>query len=355
MRLAKSRNKIDKIDHDIIDLLNKRAEVTLEVRKIKKGLKKDIYTPHREKEIYEKILKNNKGPLREESLKAIYREIMSGSLSLQKPIEIAYLGPSLTFTHLAALSKFGSSVGYIDCSGIGEVFGEVEKGRADYGVVPIENSIEGAVNHTFDMFVNSDLKVCSEIYLEISHNLLGSAKNVKKIKKIYSHPQVFAQCRIWIEKNIPRAELIEVSSTSKAAELTAKSKSDTACIANKLAAKKYGLKVLSSAIEDTAHNVTRFLVIGKTLTEPTGDDKTSIMLSIKDKVGALHDILIPFKKNKINLTKIESRPSRLKAWEYYFFVDLEGHYTNKKIKKAVKELGNGCDYIKVLGSYPISK
>jgi len=355
MRLAKSRRKIDKIDDKVVALLNERAKESLNVRKIKKSLNKDIYTPHREKEVYEKILKNNKGPLSEESLKAVYREIMSGSLSLERPVEIAYLGPSLTFTHLAALSKFGSSVGYIDCSGIGEVFNEVEKGRANYGVVPIENSIEGAVNYTFDMFVNSDLKICSEIYLEISHNLLGSVKDLSKIKRVYSHPQVFAQCRKWIEKNIPKAELIEVSSTSRAAELSSRIKKDTACIASRLAAKKYKLKVLSASIEDTAHNVTRFLVIGNTSADSTKKDKTSIMFSIKDKVGALHDMLVPFKKNKINLTKIESRPSQLKAWEYYFFVDLEGHYTNKTLRKALKELGKGCSYLKVLGSYPIGK
>ena len=355
MRLVKTRRKIDLIDKRIIELLNKRAKETLNVREIKNKLNEGIYTPHREKEIYDRIEKINKGPLSKKSIKAIYREIMSGSLSLGRPLAVAYLGPSLTFTHLAAIDKFGSSVKYIDCSGIGEVFNEVEKGRADYGVVPIENSIEGAVNYTFDMFVNSDLKVCSEIYLEISHNLLSNTKDMKKIKKVYSHPQVFAQCRNWIEKNIPRAELIEVSSTSKAGELASKAKKGTACIANLKASEKYNLNVLSSSIEDTEHNVTRFLVIGKRTAKPTKNDKTSIMFSVKDKVGALHDILMPFKRNRINLTKIESRPSRIKAWEYYFFVDLEGHSTDKKVKKALSELGRGCSYLKVLGSYPAGK
>ncbi|MFC1576130.1 prephenate dehydratase [Candidatus Omnitrophota bacterium] len=354
MRLTRSRREIDRIDKKIVGLLNKRAKETLNVRKIKSNLKKDLYTPHREKEVYQKVVEENRGPLSGESMKAIYREIMSGSLSLERPVRVAYLGPPLTFTNIAALSKFGSSVEYIDCSGIGEVFNEVDKGRADYGVVPIENSIEGAVNYTFDMFVNSDLKVCSEIYLEISHNLLSKVKSTKKIKAVYSHPQVFAQCRRWIEKHIPRAELIEVSSTSKAAELSAKKK-NTACIASLLASKKYGLRTLARSIEDTAHNVTRFLVIGTNAAEPTGNDKTSIMFSVKDRVGALHDILVPFKRNKINLTKIESRPSRLKAWEYYFFVDLGGHYKDKKVKKALLELRRGTTFIKVLGSYPIGK
>lgn len=354
MHLDTQRRRIDQIDGKIIELLNKRAKESLEVRKIKRILGKDIYTPHREKEIYEKILKKNNGPLSPESIKAIYREIMSGSLSLENPIRVAYMGPPLTFTHLAALSKFGSSVDYVDCGGIGEVFSEVDKGRADYGVVPVENSIEGAVNYTFDMFVNSDLKICSEIYLEISHSLLSKAKNLKKIKTVYSHPQVFAQCRQWIEKNIPRLELIEVSSTSKAAQLSSK-KSNTACIASPLAAKKYALKILARSIEDTAHNVTRFLVIGANPAEPTREDKTSIMFSLKDRVGVLHDALVPFKKNRINLTKIESRPSRLKAWEYYFFVDTEGHYKDKKVKKALSELERSCTYLKVLGSYPVGK
>lgn len=354
MRLNKSRRKIDEVDEKILDLLNKRAKETLAIRRIKKRLKQDIYTPHREKEVYKNVLEKNKGPLTDGSIKAIYREIMSGSLSLETAIKVAYLGPQLTFTHLAALDKFGSSVDYVDCVDIGEVFNEVEKKRADYGVVPIENSIEGAVNHTFDMFVDSGLKICSEIYLEISHNLLGKVKDLKSIKRVYSHPQVFAQCRRWIEKNIPRAELIEVSSTSKAALISSKRK-NTAGIASKLAAKKYCLKILSESIEDTAHNVTRFLVIGRNTAGITRKDKTSIMFSVKDKVGALHDMLVPFKKNKINLTKIESRPSRLKAWEYYFFVDLEGHFKDKRVKKVIRELGNACSHLKVLGSYPVGK
>lgn len=353
-RLTTTRNKIDEIDTRIVDLLNKRAQLTLKIRTIKKKIKQDIYTPHREKEIYDNVIKKNKGPLSKESLKAIYREIMSGSLSLERPIRVAYLGPPLTFTNLAALKKFGSSVDYVDCSGIGEVFNEVEKERSDYGVVPIENSIEGAVNYTFDMFVDSEMKICSEIYIEISHNLLSGIKDLKRIKRVYSHPQVFAQCRSWIEKNIPRSELIEVSSTSKAAQLSSH-RTNAACIASLLAAKRYGLKVLAKSIEDASHNVTRFLVVGRNMAQPTGHDKTSIMFSIKDKVGALHDILIPFKKNAINLTKIESRPSKMKAWEYYFFVDLNGHYENKDVKKALSQLNRQCTYLKVLGSYPIGK
>jgi len=354
MRLVKSRKKIDSLDKKIIELLNERAKETLKVKTIKKKLKKDLYTPHREREIYRNIAKENRGPLSDISMKAIYREIMSGSLSLERPVKVAYLGPPLTFTHLAALSKFGSSVEYVDCSSIGEVFNEVEKRGADYGIVPIENSIEGAVNYTLDMFVNSGLRICSEVYLEISHNLLGSTNNLKGIKKVYSHPQVFAQCRQWIEKNIPKADLVEVSSTSRAAEISLKEK-NSACIASLLAARKKRLKVLAQSIEDIPHNVTRFLVIGTNSAEPTAQDKTSIMFSVKDRIGALHDMLVPFKKHGVNLSKIESRPSRMKAWEYYFFVDIKGHSRDKKVKKAIQDLEPKCSYLKVLGSYPVGK
>ncbi len=354
MRLISHRRNIDEIDGKIIELLNKRAKVTLEVRKIKKGLKKSVYTPHREKEVYERVLKNSKGPLSAESLKAIYREVMSGSLALEKPLGIAYLGPEATFTHIAALKKFGRSLSYIECKSIGEVFTEVERGRADYGVVPIENSTEGAVNYTLDMFINSTLKICSEIYLPIEHNLLSKKASLKAIKKVCSHEQVFAQCRIWLEKNLPNVKLATYASTTQAA-VAAKSENKCAAIASELAAKKYGLNVLARSIEDSSRNVTRFLVIGKELTEPSGGDKTSIVFSLKDKIGVLHDALIPLKRNKINLTKIESRPSPQKAWEYYFFVDMEGHYKDRKLQKALKQLEKSCVYFKILGSYPVGK
>jgi chorismate mutase (EC 5.4.99.5)/prephenate dehydratase (EC 4.2.1.51) len=216
--------------------------------------------------------------------------------------------------------------------------------------VPIENSIEGAVTHTMDMLVDSDLKICSQLILEISHNLL-SKSSMKSLRKIYSNPQVFGQCRIWLEKNLPRVECIEVSSTSRAAQICIREKT-SGCIASILAAKVYGLKVIAKDIEDTPHNITRFLVIGKNDVSPTGDDKTSIVFSIKDKVGALHNMLVPFRRHKINLTRIESRPSKKKAWDYYFFVDLEGHRQSKNVKAALNNLEDKCKYLKILGSYP---
>ncbi|MGE4358118.1 MAG: prephenate dehydratase [Candidatus Omnitrophota bacterium] len=352
MNLSQLRKRIDSLDKKIVELLNRRAELTLEIGKVKKKLKESVYVPDRESEVYRKVCKHNSGPLKDESLIAIYREIMSSSLSLEKALKIAYLGPAATFTHLAALRKFGSQVDYIDCRSITDVFNEVEKGNADYGVVPIENSIEGAVTHTLDMFVDSDVNICSEISLEIKHNLLANCRK-NQIRKVYSNPQVFGQCRIWLESNLPRVELIEVSSTTKAAEIASREKF-SAAIASEMAAERYGLRILASSIEDSPHNVTRFLVIGRSLTRPTGKDKTSIMFSIKDRVGALHAMLFPFKKYNINLTKIESRPSKRKPWDYYFFVDLEGHMEDKKVKKALAELGKICTYLKILGSYPVS-
>ncbi|MDD5617474.1 MAG: prephenate dehydratase, partial [Candidatus Omnitrophica bacterium] len=323
IQIKNKRKKIDSLDNKIIKLLNERAELSKGIGSIKKSLNKGIYAPEREKEIIKNIKNTNKGPLSNDSIMAVYREIMSGSLSLEKPLTIAYLGPEATFTHLAALHKFGSMVSYSACDSISEVFLDVERGSSDYGVVPIENSIEGAVSHTLDMFMDSDLKICAEIMLNITHNLLANCR-IKDIKKVYSKLEVFGQCRIWLQVHLPKVELIEVSSTTKAAQIASKEK-NAACIASTLAAKVYNLKIIAKEIEDSPHNITRFLVISKNDVMPTKEDKTSIMFSIKDKVGALHDMLVPFKKHKINLTKIESRPSKKRAWDYYFYLDLNGH------------------------------
>ncbi len=350
MILTKLRKKIDTLDEKILALLNERASITVEIGKNKIKNSKSPYVPNREKEIYDHVLNANKGPLPNFIVSAIYREIMSGSLALEKSIKVAYLGPPATFTHLAALKKFGASLNYYPCNSITEIFTEVERGRAEYGVVPIENSIEGAINHTLDMFIESDLIICSEISLEISHNLMARCP-MNRVKKVYSKFEVFGQCRMWLESNLPKAELIDVSSTTKAAEIATKER-NSAAIASTLASACYGLKILAESIEDSAHNITRFLVIGKVQSAPTKKDKTSIMFSIKDKVGALHDMLIPFKRNGINLTKIESRPSKKKAWEYYFFVDLQGHAENPKVKKALAQLKSQSAIFKILGSYP---
>lgn len=351
MSLKKCRNKIDAIDKKVIGLLNERAKSSSAIGKIKLKKKKGVYAPDREKQVLERIKKINMGPMSNSAFEAIYREIMSSSLSLEKSLDIAYLGPKASFTHLAAMKKFGSQVNYVPCNDISEIFSKVEKDDCDYGVVPIENSIEGAVTHTFDLLVDSELKICSHILLEISHNLL-SRTTMDKIKKIYSNPQVFGQCRLWLQAHLPKAERIEVSSTTKAAQIAAKQKG-SASIASTLAAKVYNLKIIKRDIEDIQHNITRFLVIATQDVPQTGRDRTSILFSIKDKVGALHSMLMPFFRNKINLTKIESRPSKKKAWDYYFFVDFEGHRMDRHVVRALSQLENKCKYLKILGSYPV--
>jgi chorismate mutase/prephenate dehydratase len=349
--LEELRKQIDHIDSQIVKALNKRAEVILKIRELKKKLGRGIYSPEREQQVLERLGKINRGPIPSEALESIYREIMSSALALEKPLKIAYLGPQATFTHLAAIKKFGQQLEYAPCDSISAVFREVEKQNCDYGVVPIENSIEGAVTHTLDMLIDSDLRICAQIVMNISHNLLANCTK-KDIKRIYSNPQVFAQCRLWLQKNFPKAELIDASSTTRAAQI-ARGEKNCACIASILAARVYGLGVLAKNIEDSPSNLTRFLVISASaLGEPSGNDKTSIVFSIKDRVGALHDMLVPFKKYHINLTKIESRPSKKRVWDYYFFLDLEGHIWDKDVAKALKELEEKAKYLKILGSYP---
>jgi chorismate mutase/prephenate dehydratase len=344
------RKKIDAIDQKVIEFLNDRTKLALEIGKLKGKTGRGTYAPDREYEIYQKIETLAKGPLSSDSLKSVYREIMSAALALEKELRIAYLGPQATFTHIASLSKFGSSVNYVPCTSISDVFSEVDKKRADYGVIPVENSTEGAVTHSYDMFIDSDLKICSEIIYEISHHLLSNSQ-LKSIKRVYSNPQVFGQCRVWIETNLPKVELIDTSSTSFAAQKAA-SEDGSAAIASRLAGTLNNLNVVAEDIQDTAHNQTRFIVIGHEIARPTGNDKTSIVLSIKDKVGALYEMLEPIRKNKINMTKIESRPSKKKAWDYYFFIDLVGHAEDKKIKKTLDEVEQRVRFLKVLGSYP---
>jgi len=353
MTLEKMRRKIDLLDRKLVNLLNLRAKITKEIGKEKIITGKCIYSPEREMQVLRKAACLNKGPLKKGALEAIYREIMSASLALEKLLKIAYLGPEASFSNLAALKRFGSQVSFVACSSIPEVFLEVERGAADYGVVPVENSIEGAVTHTLDMLVDSELKICSQVILNVSHNLLANCPK-NKIRKIYSNPQVFGQCRIWLQKNLPNIELVDVSSTTRAAELARKENS-SAAIASLLASKVYGLKVLASGIQDSLKNATRFLVVGKNVAARTGHDKTSLLFSIKDRVGALYEMLLPFRKYGVNLTKIESRPSKKKVWEYYFFVDILGHQDDCKIKKALNELERRCTYLKILGSYPIGE
>ena len=350
MSLNELRKKIDALDEKIVKLLNQRAKFSQAIGRHKARKQAGIYVPARERQVLKNIKAVNKGPMTEEALEAVYREIMSSSLSLEKSLQVAYLGPEASFTNFAAVRKFGSQVGYVSCGTISEVFQKVENADCDYGVVPIENSIEGAVTNTFDLLVDSDLKICAHLVIEISHNLM-STTSLDKIKKVYSKLEVFGQCRRWLQDHLPHAELMDVASTTRAAQIAAKEK-DAAAIASLLAADIYHLHVVKKGIEDSSHNVTRFLVIGKSDAQPTGEDRTSLLFSIRDKVGALHAMLEPFDENKINLTKIESRPSKKKAWDYYFFLDCEGHREDEKVKKALAKLDGMCKFLKILGSYP---
>ena len=350
MNLSKHRKAIDKLDAQIVRLLNDRTRHVLAIGDIKLAAGEEIYAPHRERAVFDRISELNEGPITDEQLRAIYREIMSSALALEKTMTIAYFGPEATFTHQAAIRRFGSSLKYSPQKTIADVFSEVSKKSADYGVVPVENSTEGVVTHTLDMFVDSDLKVVSQIVLPVQQCLMSNSAR-KKIKKLYVHPQSLAQCRGWIQNHLPGVEIIETSSNARSAELAAKEKF-TAAIAGMLAAEKYGLRVLEQDIQDNAANATRFLVLGRQCSPPTGDDRTSLMLSVADKAGALHEAIAAFRRQKINMTKIESRPSKRKAWEYFFFIDCEGHAQDKKVAKAIRLLGAHCNFVKVLGSYP---
>jgi chorismate mutase/prephenate dehydratase len=350
VNIPEHRKAIDKLDTQIVNLLNERTRHVLGIGEIKLKAGEEIYAPHREGAVLERICHLNKGPMTPESLRAIYREIMSSALALEKSLSIAYLGPEATFTHQAAIRRFGSSLHYSPQKTIADVFAEVSKNRADHGVVPIENSTEGVVTHTLDMFVDSDLKIVSQIVLRVQHCLLSSSR-LSVIRRLFAHPQALAQCRGWVQNHLPRVEIIETSSNARSAEL-AKKERNSAAIAGILAAEKYHLPVLEHNIQDNAANATRFLVLGRQCSPVTGKDRTSIMFSITDKVGALYRALAPFRRLRINMTKIESRPSKRKVWEYFFFVDCDGHIHDRKVAKALDMLGEQCSFVKVLGSYP---
>lgn len=350
MHISEHRKAIDKLDAQIVRLLNERTRHVLAIGEIKHKAGEEFYVPARERAVLQRICKLNQGPMTDEQLRAVYREVMSSALALEKTLTITYLGPEATFTHQAAIKRFGSSLSYAAQKTIADVFNEVSKHRADYGVVPVENSTEGVVTHTLDMFVESDLKIVSQIVLRIQQCLMSNSPRAQ-IKKLYAHPQSLAQCRGWIQNNLPRVEIVETSSNARSAEMAAKEK-NTAAIGGLLAAEKYKLRVLEQDIQDNAANATRFLVLGRQCSPPTGSDRTSLMVSISDKVGALHHALAAFRRYRINLTKIESRPSKRKAWEYFFFIDCDGHQHDQKVAKAITHLEQECSYVKVLGSYP---
>lgn len=348
------RGEIDSLDREIVQHLNRRLELASEIGKIKRKDGAPIYVPKREEEILRKLKEINKGPLTEKALRAIYREIMSAAIALEKTTRIAFLGPEATFTHQAAMKKFGASLEYSPWATIADVFNAVEKGEADYGVVPIENSTEGAVFHSLDMLVESDVKIVAQIYLEIVHNLL-SVSPLSEIQTVYSKDQALGQCRTWLQRNLPHAELCESASTARAVQLV-RGKPGGAAIASSIASEIYGVPIAAENVQDKADNVTRFLVIGKGSSGPSGKgkDKSSFVISINDDVGALQRAIQPFSNRGINLSKIESRPSRKKLWDYYFFIDVIGHFEDPPVREAIEELKHLCPLVKWLGSYPNS-
>lgn len=345
------RTSIDSIDDRILELLNERAALVVEVGRLKAAVKGDFHVPSREREIYDRLTARNRGPFPNDGLRSVFREIISASLSLEAPMKVAYLGPKATFSHLATMQRFGYSAELVPQKSIPAVFEEVEKGNASYGVVPVENSTEGVISYTLDMFMESELKITAEVLLEVHHDLLSRTGRMEDIRKVYSHPQPIAQCRRWLNENLPDVPLIDVASTAVAAQMVAEDPT-AAAVAGELAASMYGLTVVRKRIEDQVNNITRFLVIGKNMVERSGDDKTTLMFAVKDEVGILYRMLEPFATRGINLSKIESRPMKKKAWEYVFFLDLAGHISDPSIAEAVEDLKQCCQFVKVLGAYP---
>ncbi len=332
------------IDRQILALLNRRAELLAGAHAEGRA---DLMS--QEERMLRELLADNPGPLRDEDAAAVFRELLSILRRLVADVEVSYLGPEASFTHQAAFRRFGSAARMVSCDSIPSVFRDVESGRSSFSVVPVENSTEGAVTYTLDLLVQSSVQICAEINLRISHCLMSEAP-IEEVSAVYSHPQVFGQCREWISERLPHAELREVKSTADAA---AKAKADgNAAIASRMASELYGLPILRESIEDNPDNSTRFLVLARDSPPPTGDDKTSICFALRDRAGALYDALHSFKKEDINLTMIQSRPSRMRNWDYIFFVDMEGHMQDDDVSRALSELAEGCVFLRVLGSYP---
>lgn len=349
--LESLRAKIDGLDGEILRLLNERAKCAMDIGAIKEGSNTPFYVPEREKAVFGRLAQQNPGPLTETAVKAIYREIISSIRALEKNVSVGFLGPLHTFSHKAALRIFGATADLHPLASIADIFTEVERKRLDYGVVPIESSMGGSVSDTLDRFLTSDLKIINEIMLEVSQNLL-SRNPLEEITKVYSKDNALLQCRNWLKANLPNAALIATSSTAEAARIAGQEEG-AAAIGSELAAEPYGLNIVVSRIEDSPHNYTRFLVIGRQVAKPTGRDKTSVLIAVRDHPGALYELLLPFAEAGVNLTRIESRPSRRKAWEYVFFIDLVGHAEDDKVKRALEQVAKHSLELKVLGAFPL--
>jgi chorismate mutase/prephenate dehydratase len=354
--LAQIRLRIDGVDEKIHALISERARLAqlVGISKSKDGLSTvDFYRPEREAEVLRMAKARNKGPLRDEEVLRLFREIMSACLAQQEPLKVAYLGPEGTFTQAAVFAHFGHSVRGLALSSIDEVFHEVEAAHADFGIVPIENSTEGTVNNTLDRFLNSPLKICGEVELRVHHNLIGNVPSLDRILRICAHPQALAQCRGWLDEHLPEVERVPVSSNAEGAR-RARDEKGSAAIAGETAAEVYKLKVLASGIEDRSDNTTRFFVLGRRLFKASGNDRTTLLISVghTDTSGALFHLLEPLSRHKVNMTRIESRPSHKRKWDYVFFIDIDGHAEDARVAKALGALKKRASLFRVLGSYP---
>jgi chorismate mutase/prephenate dehydratase len=351
MDLGDWRSRINNIDNQILTLLNQRAEAALQIGDLKRRQEAPSYVPEREAEVVRGLTTAGGGPLPAEAITAVWREILSACRALEAPLTVAYLAPPGTFTHQAARERFGDAADYHGSRTIAETFDDVERGRAQFGVVPVENSTDGAVNVTHDRLVDTDVQICGELTLEISQHLLSRAADLADVKRVLSHPQGLGQCRAWLAEHLPEVPQEETASTAGAVELAA-ADPGIAAIASDLAGRLYGVPILRRRIEDNRHNATRFLVLGRRASGPSGRDKTSILFAMPNQPGALYRILEPFARSGLNLTKIESRPAKRMPWEFVMFVDFEGHRETPVVAAALSEAAERTVYLKVLGSYP---
>ncbi|MBI5135720.1 MAG: prephenate dehydratase [Nitrospirae bacterium] len=352
--LTPLRKRIDEIDEAILRLLNERAGVVLEVGRVKHRTNAAVHVPEREAAILQRLTGANPGPFPNDAVRAVFKEIISYCLNMEGPIRVAYLGPEATYTHLAARRYFGSGCQFVPCETIADVVQAVAKGDAIYGMVPVENSTQGSVALTLDEMAVSDLTVCGEVVERIHHCLMANGTDMAGITEVFSHPQSLAQCRHWLHTHLPGTVLTEVASNARAAQLAAR-KRGTAAVAARLAAEVYGLDVLVENIEDNARNRTRFWVVSRESHKASGNDKTSLLISVKHEPGSLYTMLAAFERNGVNLIKIESRPSKMEAWEYLFFIDVLGHPDQAPLRAALEEVRASCLWVRVLGSYPVPR
>ncbi len=349
--LDRLRARIDRVDDEILAKLNERATLARAIGTLKVG---QAYRPEREAQVLRRVKTGNPGPLSGETVALLFREIMSACLALERPITVAYLGPAGTFSEAASLKHFGLAAETSPAPSIDEVFRAVESGAADFGVIPIENSTEGAIGRSLDLMPQTPLKVCGEVLLRVHHHLMSrSASDLPAIRRIFSHGQSLAQCHEWLNNNVPNAERVAVSSNAEAARRAAE-EPGSAAVAGEMAAERYGLAILATNIEDEPNNTTRFLVLGGYEPRPTGRDKTSLVLSARNRAGAVYEMLTPFATRGVSMTRFESRPSKVALWEYLFFVDIEGHRDEANVAAALEEVGRIAGYLKVLGSYPVA-